>query len=136
MRGETPITQVRAAAFRVPTDGPEADGTLAWDSTVVVVLHVEAGGIAGLGYTYGAPEAASVINATLAPILAGKHVWNISWAHHCMCRHLRNIGASCIAATAVDVALWDLKARLLDLPLASLLGLDPESGPALIVPQG
>jgi hypothetical protein len=47
MRGETPITRVRAAAFRGPTDGPEADGTLAWDSTAIVVVNVEAGGIAG-----------------------------------------------------------------------------------------
>ncbi|MEA2744317.1 MAG: hypothetical protein QOG25_2688, partial [Acetobacteraceae bacterium] len=39
---------------RVPTDGPEADGTLAWDSTVIVVVNVEAGGITGLGYTYAA----------------------------------------------------------------------------------
>jgi hypothetical protein len=54
MRGETPITRVHAAAFRVPTDGSEADGTLAWDSTVIVVVNVEAGGITGLGYTYAA----------------------------------------------------------------------------------
>jgi L-alanine-DL-glutamate epimerase-like enolase superfamily enzyme len=126
MRGETPIARLHAAAFRVPTEGPEADGTLAWDNTVVVVVHAEAGGIAGLGYTYGAPEAATLINATLAPILAGKHAWNIPSAHKCMRRQVRNMGASGIAATAisaVDVALWDLKARLLDLPLACLLGL-------------
>jgi len=66
MRSATPITRVRAATFRVPTDRPEADGTLAWDSTVIVVVHVEAGGMTGLGYTYGAVEAASLVNGTLA----------------------------------------------------------------------
>jgi hypothetical protein len=83
MRADTPITLVHAAAFRVPTDGPEADGTLAWDSTVIVVVNAEAGGMSGLGYTYGATEGASLINATLAPILSGKDVWHITSAHQC-----------------------------------------------------
>ncbi len=51
MRGETPVGRVHATALRVPTDGPEADGTLAWDSTVIVLVNVEAGGMTGLGYT-------------------------------------------------------------------------------------
>ncbi len=126
MRGETPIGRVHATALRVPTDGPEADGTLAWDSTVIVLVNVEAGGMTGLGYTYGAAEAASLINATLAPTLAGKDIWDIPFAHQSMRRQVRNMGASGIAATAisaVDVALWDLKARLLDLPLVRLLGM-------------
>ena len=65
MRSEAPITRVHAAAFRVPTDGPEADGTFAWDSTVIVVVNVEAGGMTGLGYTYAAAGAASLVNTTL-----------------------------------------------------------------------
>ena len=126
MPSEPPISRVHATAFRVPTDGPEADGTLTWDSTVIVVVNVEAGGTTGLGYTYGAAQAADLINATLAPLLSGKDVWDIPLAHQCMRRKVRNMGASGIAATAisaVDVALWDLKARLLDLPLARLLGM-------------
>jgi L-alanine-DL-glutamate epimerase-like enolase superfamily enzyme len=126
MRGETPVGRVHATALRVPTDGPEADGTLAWDSTVIVLVNVEAGGMTGLGYTYGAAEAASLINATLAPTLAGKDIWDIPFAHQSMRRQVRNMGASGIAATAisaVDIALWDLKARLLDLPLVRLLGM-------------
>jgi L-alanine-DL-glutamate epimerase-like enolase superfamily enzyme len=126
MRDETPITRVHAAAFRVPTDGPEADGTLTWDSTVIVVVNAEAGGRAGLGYTYGAAEAASLINTTLAPFVSGTDIWDTPVAHQRMRRQVRNMGASGIAATAisaVDVALWDLKARLLDLPLVRLLGM-------------
>jgi L-alanine-DL-glutamate epimerase-like enolase superfamily enzyme len=126
MRSETPITRVYAAAFRIPTDGPEADGTLAWDSTVIVVVNIESGGMTGLGYTYSAAEAASLVNGTLAPLLHGKDVLDIPSVHEWMRRQVRNMGASGIAATAisaVDVALWDLKARLLDLPLARLLGM-------------
>jgi hypothetical protein len=91
MRGETPITRTHAAAFRVPTDGPEADGTLAWDSTVVIVVNAEAGGMTGIGYTYGAAEAASLINATLAPVLAETDIWDIPSAHQCMRRQVRNM---------------------------------------------
>ena len=126
MRPETPLSTVHAAAFRVPTDGTEADGTLAWDSAVVVVVNAEAGGKTGLGYSYGAPEAASPINGTLAPVLAGTDSLDIQAGHRAMRRRVRNMGASGIAATAisaVDVALWDLKARLLDLPLARLLSM-------------
>src|SRR4051794_40579480 len=126
MRAETPITRVRAAPFRVPTDGPEADGTLAWDKTDLVVVNVEAGGTSGLGYTYGAPEAAHLVHATLAPLLRDQDALNIPSSHQSMRRQVRNMGASGIAATAisaVDVALWDLKAKLLELPLARLLGM-------------
>jgi L-alanine-DL-glutamate epimerase-like enolase superfamily enzyme len=132
MRGETPITRTHAAAFRVPTDGPEADGTLAWDSTVVIVVNAEAGGMTGIGYTYGAAEAASLINATLAPVLAETDIWDIPSAHQCMRRQVRNMGASGLAAmaiSAVDVALWDVKARLLDLPLIRLLGMQRSAVP-------
>ena len=126
MRSETPITRVHAAAFRVPTDGREADGTLSWDSTVIVVVNAEAGGSAGIGYAYAAAEAASLVNTVLAPVVAGQDAWDVPTLNHDMRRQVRNMGASGIAATAisaVDVALWDLKARLLDLPLARLLGM-------------
>jgi L-alanine-DL-glutamate epimerase-like enolase superfamily enzyme len=80
----------------------------------------------GLGYTYSVAEAGSLINAPLAPILTRTDVRDVPSAHQSMRRQVRNMGASGIAATAisaVDVALWDLKARLLDLPLARLLGM-------------
>jgi len=32
---------VRARAYTVPTDAPEADGTFAWDKTTIIVVHVE-----------------------------------------------------------------------------------------------
>ncbi|GLW07134.1 hypothetical protein Misp01_22640 [Microtetraspora sp. NBRC 13810] len=50
------IERVRAAAYRVPTDRPEGDGTLAWDATTLVVAHVTAGGVTGTGWTYAPPR--------------------------------------------------------------------------------
>ena len=49
MRGRTADQPHARTAFRVPTDGPEADGTLTWDGTVIVVVNVEASGTTGLG---------------------------------------------------------------------------------------
>ncbi|WP_202238307.1 enolase C-terminal domain-like protein [Actinacidiphila reveromycinica] len=104
---------------------PEADGTLAWDATTVVVAHVRAGGAQGLGWTYGSPAAAGVIRDHLAGVVTGRSAWDVPAANEAMSRAVRNAARPGIAAhaiSAVDIALWDLKARLLGLPLVHLLG--------------
>jgi L-alanine-DL-glutamate epimerase-like enolase superfamily enzyme len=112
-------------AYRVPTDAPEGDGTLRWDATGVVVVRVRAGDRSGLGYTYAGRAAAVVAHEQLAPVVTGLDALDVGRAWQAMARAVRNAGragvASC-AIAAVDIALWDLKARLLDLPLARLLG--------------
>ena len=45
------VDNVSATVYKIPTDAPEADGTLAWSSTTLVVAHVTGGGRTGLGYT-------------------------------------------------------------------------------------
>lgn len=52
MKAQAPIAGVAVSAYRIPTDTPEADGTLEWDATTLVVVHVKAAGRIGLGYTY------------------------------------------------------------------------------------
>ena len=47
-----PITALRAQAYRIPTDFPEADGTYQWNATTLVLAYVEAAGETGVGYTY------------------------------------------------------------------------------------
>ncbi|BCM83779.1 enolase C-terminal domain-like protein [Methylobacterium indicum] len=125
MRDDPIIRTVRARAYTVPTDAPEADGTYAWDRTTIVVVHIEAGGETGLGYSYTDASAASLIERTLASRLAGLSVFDISRANDILWGTVRNIGRSGLAASAIsalDTALWDLKARLLGLPLATLFG--------------
>jgi L-alanine-DL-glutamate epimerase-like enolase superfamily enzyme len=124
-RVEAAVERVDAFVYTIPTDAPESDGTLEWDSTTIVVVEVEAGGERGLGYTYGPPALGRFICEELAEVVAGADAFgpNGTWAH--MGRHIRNAGRPGVgfaAIAAVDTALWDLKARLLDLPLASLLG--------------
>jgi L-alanine-DL-glutamate epimerase-like enolase superfamily enzyme len=122
---EAVVSRVQAEAFVIPTDAPESDGTLAWDSTTLVVAQVEAGGRTGLGYTYASAAAGQVIRDSLAPAVLGKAADDVPAAWDAMVAQVRNLGSRGVCAcaiSAVDTALWDLKARLLELPLAQLLG--------------
>ncbi|MEU6772334.1 enolase C-terminal domain-like protein [Streptomyces sp. NPDC046759] len=121
------IDAVDVHAFEVPTDGPdgkEQDGTLEWDSTTMVLVRVHAGGRTGLGYTYGDVSVASFVESKLAPLLPGADASSPPALWHLMGRQIRNAGrpgVGAMAVSAVDVALWDLKARLLELPLIHVL---------------
>ena len=124
-RFELPIEAVAVSAYTVPTDRPESDGTFEWDETTAVVVEVAAGGARGLGFSYSGEAATWVIERRLTPQLVGRDAIDVPAAWQAMVAAVRNVGLAGIAATAisaVDVALWDLKARLLDLPLVRLLG--------------
>jgi L-alanine-DL-glutamate epimerase-like enolase superfamily enzyme len=119
------LGKVRAGAYTVPTDAPESDGTFAWDKTTVVVADVDGGGRTGLGYTYADKGVVDVVHGALAKALEGRDAFDIPQAWQEMRRAVRNLGVRGLAACAVsalDAALWDLKAKLLGLPLALLLG--------------
>jgi L-alanine-DL-glutamate epimerase-like enolase superfamily enzyme len=129
---EAPIERVDVTAFTVPTDRPESDGTFAWDETTIVVVEIAAGGDRGLGFSYAGESAARVVERKLAPLLVGFDALDIPTSSSGMVAAVRNLRLAGIAATAiaaVDVALWDLKARLLGLPLVRLLGAARESVP-------
>ena len=125
-RARTPIEELEVAAYTVPTDAPETDGTLSWESTTVVVVHAYAGGEWGLGYSYADLSTATLIASKLGSIVQGLDAIDPPSAWGTMVRAIRNLGRPGIcsmAIAAVDVALWDLKARLLGLPLCKLLGM-------------
>jgi L-alanine-DL-glutamate epimerase-like enolase superfamily enzyme len=126
------IARVTARAYTVPTDAPEGDGTFTWESTTMVLVEIEAGGATGLGYTYSTAAAGRLVEDVLAPVVVGEDAFAIPRLWAAMIRAVRNLGLPGIAATAisaVDTALWDLKARLLDLPLARLFGLERDGVP-------
>jgi L-alanine-DL-glutamate epimerase-like enolase superfamily enzyme len=119
------ISEVRASAYTVPTDAPEADGTFAWDSTTIVIVELRAGDQCGMGYSYASRAAASVVIAALAQDVVGSDPADIPAISLAMSRRLRNAGRPGIGATAisaVDNALWDLKARLLGVSFLDLVG--------------
>ena len=119
------IGRVQVASYTVPTDQAEGDGTLAWKSTTYVVAQVHAAGLTGTGWTYSSDATGLVITRVLAPLLEGANPLDIGRLHERMRRSVRNLGqAGLVAAavSAVDIALWDLKARLLSISVVSLLG--------------
>ncbi len=129
---DPPIQRVRVSAYTIPTDAPESDATLEWSSTTIVVAELTAGGETGLGYSYADAAAGDLIRRVLANVLLGQDAMAIPALWRRMSQALRNIGRPGIGSTAiaaVDVALWDLKAHLLDLPLVSLLGRAREQVP-------
>ncbi len=113
-----PVDRVDVKSYTVPTDLPESDGTLEWDRTTLVVVRISGGGNQGIGYTYADTAMASLIHNTLIPALSGKDAMSPGAAYMAMWQKIRNLGRPGIcsmAISAVDCALWDLKARLLNL---------------------
>ncbi len=132
MRPDVRIGPLRARAYKIPTDAPEADGSFAWTSTTMVVVEADGGGRTGIGYTYTSDTAVRLITDTLADAVSGADAMDVPRQWRRMQHAVRNIGRDGLAATAisaVDAALWDLKAKLLGLPLAILLGRYRDSVP-------
>jgi L-alanine-DL-glutamate epimerase-like enolase superfamily enzyme len=120
-----PVENVAVRTYVIPTDEPESDGTLEWDSTTLVVVQITAAGRRGLGLTYADDATARLIADRLGPLIAGQDALAITSCWERMVHAVRNLGSggiSAMAISAVDSALWDLKARILDVPLATLLG--------------
>lgn len=125
LRSDAPLERIESWAFTVPTEGPEADGTLEWEATTLVLVRVRGGGMAGIGLTYGHAVVADLVRSHLAPVAVGHDAMELPAVRERMLRSLRNVGRpglASMAVSAVDVALWDLKARLLGVPLVVLLG--------------
>ncbi len=123
------IGTLEVSVYTIPTDTPESDGTLEWDRTTMVLVRVQAAGEQGIGYSYASSGAAVIIREILEEQVVGNDALDVPWAWDRMVRSVRNQGrpglCSC-AIAAVDSALWDLKARVLKMPLAKLLGMAHE----------
>ncbi|HSU55146.1 MAG TPA: mandelate racemase, partial [Candidatus Dormibacteraeota bacterium] len=105
------IDDLSVSAFRIPTQSPESDGTIEWDSTTMVLVEARAGDQTGIGFTYASEAAAFLIREKLASIVLHKNAMDIAGIWGEMAREVRNIGRPGIASMAisgVDIALWDL----------------------------
>ena len=122
----TAVKSIDVHVYTVPTESPEADGTLEWDRTSVVVVQPELeNGIRGLGYAVGDAATGQLTRETLVDVVTGMDVRDTTACWEAMVRRIRNLGRPGIASMAIaamDIALWDTKARALDLPLHRLLG--------------
>lgn len=131
-RGAPSLTRGEVASYSIPTTQPESDGTFVWDKTTLVLVHLYAGDAVGLGYTYANGATAELARQIIREVLAGRDVFDIPAAWKAMRAAVRNMGQggiSAMAISAIDCALWDLKARLLQVPLVRLLGASRESIP-------
>ncbi len=118
------VERLDVSAYEIPTDEPESDGTLEWDSTTIVLVEAHAGDTIGLGYTYAPAATGKLIEEKLAAEVEGANALEPAEAWERMGRALRNAGRPGIgsmAISAVDTALWDLKARLAGQPLVDVL---------------
>ena len=121
---EIAVDGLEVTAYTVPTDEPESDGTLEWDSTTIVVVEARGGGERGVGYTYGDVAVATLIRSKLADVVEGADAMapSATWASmHAALRNVGQPGVGSMALSAVDIALWDLKARLLGVSVADLV---------------
>jgi L-alanine-DL-glutamate epimerase-like enolase superfamily enzyme len=129
---ETRIASCHVSAYTIPTDYPESDGTLEWSSTTLVLVNLFAGEKKGIGFTYAPAATAMLICDMLFPEIADQDCMDIPALWQKMVRSIRNAGRPGIcsmAIAAVDSALWDLKAKLLNVPLVMLLGKAREAVP-------
>jgi L-alanine-DL-glutamate epimerase-like enolase superfamily enzyme len=118
------VERIEVSAYTVPTDSPESDGTLRWDSTTMVLVEAIGGGRRGLGYTYGDVSVGKFVESKLASTVEGADAMSPPAAWKAMQEAIRNAGrpgVGAMAISAVDIALWDLKARLLGVALADAL---------------
>jgi L-alanine-DL-glutamate epimerase-like enolase superfamily enzyme len=124
------IVAVSCRFYSVPTKGfgveqAETDGTARWDSTGVLIVAVEAAGQTGLGYAYTAPAALAVARDILVSQVMGQDAFDTGRAFWAMAGAVRNSGWPGIAASAIsamDLAIHDLKCKLLGVSLVQLLG--------------
>src|SRR5439155_26700715 len=72
------IERLDVSVYGVPTEGgPESDGTLTWDHTTVVVVEAAAGGVTGLGFTYGPPACGSPAGDPLRAAVSGLDAFDL-----------------------------------------------------------
>lgn len=132
MSGAVRIDRVTATSYRVPTATPEQDGTLDWDATTAVVVHLAAGDDEGVGWTYSGTAAHTVISDLLTDVLVGRDPAGVTALWEDMRRACRNVGIRGLvmqAISAVDIALWDLAGRRAGRPVHKLFGADGAAVP-------
>src|SRR4051812_44343533 len=120
-----PIKSIECEAYEFPFRRAESDGTERWGKTTLIVSKVLAESETGLGYTYGASPIVQVVRSILAPAMIGTSAFDIQKLWLLMLERVRNAGRPgmiSMAIASLDIALWDLKAKLLKLPLSVLLG--------------
>jgi len=116
------IGRLAVSVYDVPVaHPPESDGTARWSKTTLVICEIGD----GLGYTYADRGTAMLLSDVVAKAVEGLSPFDPRRAREAARTALRNHGeggASAMALSALDLALWDWKAKLLGVSLSKLLG--------------
>src|SRR5579885_3488180 len=121
------ITEVRAITCDIPLSRPIVMGELRYDSRDYILVEVRTdAGISGVGFGMGryAPVA-RIVARNLTPLLLGEdpllteQLWDRLYYRNLV---IGQQGIFMRALSAVDIALWDIKGKVANLPVWQLLG--------------
>lgn len=132
------VREVKTHLFDLPVLKKRTDAIQSFASMETLVVELRtSNGLGGIGYGYtigtGGRAAKAYLDRELLPLLYGEdceahqRVWDKMW------RATRASGGgpiSSIALAAVDIAVWDIKAKSRNIPLHKLLGGAQERVPA------
>ena len=131
------IERITARAIRVPVERPTRMSTRNLDRREYLLVEVESGGVVGVGYSYAGTRGglllAAAVDEVLAPVLKYRgedkilSLWQEMYQEALL---LGRRGAVLRAVSALDIALWDLRAKLCGVPLCVLLGGSTDPVPA------
>ncbi|WP_345900308.1 mandelate racemase/muconate lactonizing enzyme family protein, partial [Martelella sp. UBA3392] len=124
------ITEVRCSGYRLPLKQPFTSSRVTMTHRELVLVEVNTSdGQSGTGWCttagVGAASAEALITGYLAPMLTGmdprntEQVWQRLWME---CHAAGPGGITTLALSAIDIAMWDLKAKAAGEPLYRLLG--------------
>lgn len=123
------ITDVTTGLYGIPNEEALEDATQTFDELELVVARIETSeGIEGIGMTYtigeGGASIKQFLDNVLAPQLDGMSVapQTVRDKLRAQTTFVGREGISELAISAVDIALWDAKAKELDAPLYEVLG--------------
>jgi L-alanine-DL-glutamate epimerase-like enolase superfamily enzyme len=127
---DSTIEAIHVRRARFPLDDPFRSAVVLVDAVYLVIVEVRvAGGAAGIGYAFAfSPPDARMIDAAvseLAALATGQDVLGSAALWQRMTAALTFVGRggpALAALSAIDVAVWDAKARLLGIPIHRLLG--------------
>lgn len=128
------VRKVDARTVIVPLERPVRIARRLLDRRHYTLTRVTAeDGRVGIGWTLGGAPVTAFVRSAIAPRVAGadvfetEKIWDELYYETIL---LGRRGAAVRALSTVDIALWDLKGRLLGVPLAQLLGVYRDPVPA------